>query len=68
MFLEGVSVCPKCDGRCLSWSARATLSIWDTNAGALLTTLPGHTVLVPGTLLLPQARILNWSDDHTLRL
>ena len=36
------------DGRCLSWSARATLRIWDTNAGALLTTLTGHTALVPG--------------------
>jgi WD40 repeat protein len=55
------------DGRLLSW-AGSQLRLWDSQSGALLAVLEGHTDWVRGTLALTNGRLLSWSDDKTLRL
>jgi WD40 repeat protein len=44
------------------------LFVWDANAHGGVTTLDGHSRNVNGATVLPDGRILSWSDDKTLRL
>ena len=55
------------DGRILSWSADATLRIWEHN-GKLVTILKGHANDVKGAIILRDGKLLSWSLDGTIRI
>jgi WD40 repeat protein/tetratricopeptide (TPR) repeat protein len=55
--------------RALSWSADATLRLWDITTGNLIRTFAGHGDVVRGALPLADgATLVSWSNDGTLRL
>ena len=49
------------DGRILSWAHDSTLRLWDSESGALLAVLEGHTEGIDGVEVLSDGRIMSWS-------